>query len=138
MSETQHPRRRLRSTGAVLAGIVVGAALSLGADEALHRTGTYPPWGLPMSGVLYLLATSYRIPFNIAGSYVMAWLAPDRPMQHALAGGVLGLALSIVGAAVTWNRNLGPHWYPITVAAIALPCAWAGGKIRLVQLHASS
>ena len=87
-----------------------------------------------------LLATVYRTVYGVGGSYLIARLAPDRPMQHALVGGVVGLAVSIVGAAVTWNRGpaFGPHWYPLALIVLALPTAWVGGKLRLMQLHLSS
>ena len=59
-------------------------------------------------------------------------------MQHALLGGLIGLALSILGAAATWNRGpaFGPHWYPLVLVVTVLPTAWAGGKLRLMQLRA--
>jgi hypothetical protein len=67
----------------------------------------------------------------------MARLAPDRPMQHALGGSVVGLGLSTIGAVVTWNKGpaFGPHWYPLALIALAMPCAWAGGKLRETQLQ---
>jgi len=135
MRETGSPRRIGRSILAVLAGIVVGAALSLGTDALLKAFGVFPKLGNQMSDPLFLLATAYRIVYGILGSYVIARLAPDRPMQHALIGGVLGLVVSIIGAVVTWNRDLGPHWYPIGLAVTALPCAWVGGKLRLMQMR---
>ena len=133
MNETQGPRRIGRSIVALLAGIVVGVVLSLGTDEIFHLARVYPPWGQPMSGALFLLALGYRIPASVAGSYVIARLAPDRPMQHALVGGVVGLVVSIAGAVATWNLGLGPHGYPVAVAAIAMPCAWLGGKLHLMR-----
>ncbi len=135
MRETGSPRRIGRSILAVLAGIVVGAALSLGTDALLKAFGVFPKLGNQMSEPLFLLATAYRIVYGILGSYVIARLAPDRPMQHALIGGVLGLVVSIIGAVVTWNRDLGPHWYAIGIAVTALPCAWVGGKLRLMQMR---
>jgi hypothetical protein len=83
-----------------------------------------------------LLATAYRTVYGITGSYLVARLAPDRPMGHALLGGAVGLVLSIVGAVVTWNRGpaFGPHWYPVALIVLAMPQAWLGGKIRLMQL----
>jgi len=138
MSETNPPRQIGRSVGALFVGFLVGAGLSLGTDEILHLAGVYPPWGQPMSDALFLLATAYRILYSVAASYVTARLAPNRPMGHALTGGALGFALSILGAVATWNRGLGPHWYPIVVAAMALPCAWIGGKLRLKQLPSTS
>jgi hypothetical protein len=57
-----------------------------------------------------------------------------------LVGGVVGLAVSIVGAAVTWNKGpaFGPHWYPLALIVLAMPQAWVGGKLRLMQLRAPS
>lgn len=136
--ETRPPRRVLRSIGAVLAGMFVGIVLALGTDEVLHAVGVFPPWGQPVGDKPLLLATAYRIIYGIASSYIIARLAPDRPMQHALAGGVVGLIVSIVGTVVTWNAGpaFGPHWYPLALVATSLPTAWAGGKLRLMQLRA--
>jgi hypothetical protein len=131
MNQTEQPRRILRSLGALFAGFVVVVAPSLGTDLALHATGIFPPLGQPMSDALFLLATVYRTVYAIAGSYVTARLAPNRPMQHALLGGAVGLVLATVGAVATWNRGpeFGPHWYPLALVATALPCAWAGGRL---------
>jgi peptidoglycan/LPS O-acetylase OafA/YrhL len=140
MSEPHPPRRIGRSIGAVLAGIVVGVILTLATDIVLHAIGVFPPWGQPVSDGPLLLATAYRAVFGIVGSYIAARLAPYRPMQHALAGGVVGLVVSIVGTVVTWNRGpaFGPHWYPLALIVIAMPCAWVGGKLFGVQSHARS
>jgi hypothetical protein len=140
MTATRRPRYILRRIGAVLAGLVVVFILSLGTDVVLHATGIYPPWFQPMAGSLFLVATAYRTVYAVVGSYIAAWLAPDRPMQHALALGVVGLALSTAGAVATWNAGpeLGPRWYPLTLVATALPCAWLGGKLRTMQLRAKT
>src|SRR5713226_9634907 len=133
MSETQPPRRIGRSIGAILAGMVVGVVLSLGTDVVLHAIGSFPPWGQSMVGFdgPLLLATVYRTIYGVISSYIAARLAPDRPMQHALVLGVLGLAVSIMGAVVTWNKGpaFGPHWYPLALVALAMPQCWAGGKL---------
>jgi len=137
MSETHPPRRTGQSIGAVLAGIAAGVVLSLGTDSALRAAGIIPPLGQqpPMSDSLFLLATTYRIVYGIAGSYIIARLAPDRPMRHALIGGAMGLVVSGVGVVAMWNHQppLGPHWYSLALAVTALPCAWLGGKLRLMQ-----
>ena len=131
MSETHRPRRVLRSIGAVLAGVLAVVVLSIGADAAL---GFNPPRGGPMTDAHYLLATAYRIVFTIAGGYIAARLAPHSPMRHALVIGAIGLAASLAGAIVMWNKlgegGLGPKWYSIAIIVIALPCAWAGGKLQ--------
>lgn len=137
MSGTSRPRRIGRSIGALFAGFVTVIILSIGTDLALHAIGVFPALGQPMAGALFLLATVYRTIYGVVGSYITARLAPDRPLQHALAGGAVGLVVSIVGAAVTWNRGpaLGPHWYPLALLVLAMPCAWAGGRLRVMQLR---
>lgn len=138
MSEAQPPRRILRSIGAVFAGVVAVFILSLGTDVVMHATGIYPPWFQPMTGAMFMVALTYRIVYGIAGGYIAARVAPDRPMLHALVLGVVGLLLSIAGTAGTWNRGpeFGPKWYPLALVATALPCAWVGGRICVAQLRA--
>jgi hypothetical protein len=128
--ETSTPSRRLlRSIGAVLAGFVVIAVLSLATDQLFHILDVYPPWGQPMhEPALNLLALSYRIVYAILGSYLTARLAPHSPMRHALIGGFIGLVISAVGAVAAIRMNLGPSWYPIALALSSLPCAWLGGR----------
>jgi hypothetical protein len=129
-------KRTLRSVGAVVAGALVGIILSIGTDTLLRAAGTFPALGQPMSNSLFLIATAYRTIYGIAGAYFTARLAPGRPMFHALVLGSLGLIASTVGAVVTWNSvpSLGPHWYPLALIALAIPPAWLGGQLRLMQV----
>src|SRR5947207_8221418 len=140
MIDTNPPRRIGRSSIAVLVGMVVGIAVTLSTDEILHIVGVFPPWGASMVGSdgALLLATVYRTVYGVLGSYIMARLAPDRPMTHALVGGFLGLVVSIAGAAATWNKGpaFGPHWYPFALIVLAMPQAWAGGKLYQMQSRA--
>ncbi len=139
MSDSNPPRRIGRSVAAVLVGVVVGIVITLGTDIVLHEIGVFPPWGESMVGFdgALGLATVYRTIYGIAASYFIARLAPDRPMQHALVGGFVGLVVSIVGAAATWNKGpaFGPHWYPLALIVLAMPQAWAGGQLRVMQLR---
>ena len=130
--EVQRPRRTLRRIGAVLAGVIVGAGLALGTDGIMHATGVFPPWGQTMGNALFVLALAYRSLYNVVAAYVTAWLAPMRPMWHALAGGALNVLASIAGAVATWDKGpeFGPHWYPLALIALALPCAWLGGVLN--------
>lgn len=135
MKETPSSGSVPRSVIAVLVGIVVAAGLPTITDFVMYRTGVFPKTGEPMADNLFYLATAYRVVYSIFGTYVMAVLAPNRPMLHAMIGGFLGLIASTVGAVSTWNHvpPLGPHWYPLSLVVTALPCAWLGGKLRLMQ-----
>lgn len=142
MSPAASSRNVPRSTLAILAGMLTGIALTLVTDEILHLVHVFPPWGDSVTGHdgALLLATSYRTVYGAAGSYLAARLAPNRAMFHAMFLGILGFIVSIVGAAATWNKGpaFGPHWYPVALVVLALPTAWLGGKLRLIQLPASN
>jgi hypothetical protein len=126
---------KLRSAGAIFAGLVVIFILSTVVDVILHVSGVFPPWGQPMSDALFALATAYRIVISVFGCWLAARLAPARPMRHALALGGVGVIVSAIGSAATWNRGpaFGPHWYPLALIALSIPCAWLGGFIRRIQ-----
>lgn len=132
------PRRTGGSVLAVFAGFVVIFVLSLGTDVILHATGVYPPWGQSMSNSLFGLATAYRIVYGILGCWVTARLAPNAPMKHAMILGVIGFVFSLAGLVFAQKQGpeFGPLWYSVAIVAIALPCAWAGGRIRESQLRA--
>jgi hypothetical protein len=136
MTEAAGERHLGRSIWAVVAGFLLVIVLSLATDGILHLTGVFPPIPQRMSDGLFALATAYRTVFGIAGSYLMARLAPSKPMLHALLGGAVGFVVSVAGAVVTWNHtpSLGPHWYPVALVLTALPGAWLGAKIRLLEL----
>lgn len=130
-------KNTLRSVGAVVAGALAGIVLSLGTDALLRAIGAFPALGQPMSGSYFLLATTYRTVYGVIGAYITARLAPARPMLHALVLGSFGLVASTAGAVMTWNKvpSLGPHWYPLALIVLAIPPAWLGGELRLLQLR---
>ena len=82
MDERHPPRRILRSVGAVLAGFFATFILSIATDVVLHAIGVFPAWGQPMSNALFALATAYRTIYTVAGGYITARLAPDRPIAR--------------------------------------------------------
>ena len=128
--------RILRSIGAVLAGLIIGIALSVGTDAAMTAIGLLPPPGQPAASGPLLAATVYRTIYGVVASYIAARLATYRPMLHAMVLGVLDFVVSVAGVVFTWNKGAqyGPRWYPIALVILALPAAWLGGKFRVNQL----
>lgn len=120
----------IKSIGAILAGLLTGAILSIGTDMILEKAGMFPSpgAGLFVPWMLFL-ALVYRCAYNTAGCYVAALLAPDRPMGHALTLGTIGLAFTILGSIANWDQSAA--WYPIALAVLTLPSAWLGGKLRV-------
>jgi hypothetical protein len=121
-----------RSIWAIVAGFLVVVVLSIGTDLVLHATHVYT--GPQLNDNQSALATAYRTLFAIVGSYITARLAPHKPMKHALIGAALGTVIATGGAVATWNKDLGPHWYPVALVLTAFPTAWIGAKIRRAQL----
>ena len=119
-----------KSIWAVIAGVLFIIIASTLVDVVLHVVGVYPPMDQPLTDALALLATAYRVVISIGGAWLTAWLAPSRPMKHALALGVVGTVLGLIGVVATWNLGLGPRWYSIALAVLAIPQCWAGGKIH--------
>ena len=127
---TAEPRRLGRSIGAVVAGLLVVVVLSLATDQLLHVLNVYPPWGQPMYDTGdNVLALSYRVVYTVLGYYVAARLAPHAPMKHLWILAGIGLVLGVLGAVSTIPLKLGPAWYPVAIAATALPCAWIAAAI---------
>ena len=118
-----------KSIWAVVAGVLFIIIVTTLVDIALHALGVFPPMDQPLDDRLSLLATSYRIVISIGGAWLTARLAPANPMKHALILGLVGTVLGLVGVVATWNRGLGPRWYPIALAVLAIPQCWVGGKL---------
>jgi hypothetical protein len=121
----------LKGIGAILAGMVFIVVTHTATDFVLESLGIFPPrdQGLHITWMV-VTATVYRSIYTIAGGYVTAALAPDPPMRYVIILGVIGLALGTFAAIVTIPMKLGPTWYPIALAVLALPCVWLGGKLR--------
>lgn len=118
-----------KSIWAVVAGVLVIIVVTTLVDIVLHMAGVFPPMNQPINDALALLATSYRIVISVAGAWLTARLAPDKPMKHAMILGYVGVVLGLVGVVATWNLGLGPRWYPISLVVLAMPQCWAGGRI---------
>lgn len=120
-----------RSIGAVAAGVFVIIAVTTLVDILFHAIGVFPPMDQPIDDRLALLATAYRIVISVGGAWLTARLAPNQPMKHALILGYVGVVLGLVGVIATWNMGLGPRWYPVALAVLAIPQCWAGGRMYL-------
>ena len=118
-----------QSIWAVVAGVLVIIVVSTVVDIVLHALGVFPPMDQPINDSLALLATSYRVVISIGGAWLTARLAPDKPLKHTMILGLVGTVLGLVGVVATWNKGLGPRWYPIALAALAIPQCWVGGKL---------
>jgi len=112
-----------KSIRAVVAGVLAIIIVTTIVDIVLHAIHVYPPMDQPMNNALALLATTYRVVISVAGAYLTARLAPDRPLRHAMILGFVGVVLGLAGAVAIWNMGLGPRWYPVMLVILAIPNA---------------
>jgi hypothetical protein len=121
-----------RTVGAVIAGFAVVVVASTATDAILHATRVYPPEseGFWDPGLI-TLALAYRCAFTVLGGWVCGLLAPAPKMRAVWALAILGQLGGLAGVISTWNLNLGPHWYPIALAATAIPTVWLGGWLAV-------
>lgn len=124
-------KNTFKSIGAVLAGFITVFVLSLGTDFVLQKLGVFPGFGEPSlyTWWMLMLALIYRSIYTVAGGYVTAILAPDRPMRHAVILGIIGIVAGTLDTIAMWDK--GAHGYPISLIVLALPCTWLGGKLRI-------
>ncbi|MDB5971978.1 MAG: hypothetical protein JWQ90_4428 [Hydrocarboniphaga sp.] len=120
-----------KSVWAVVAGVLVIVVVTTLVDVLCHLLGVFE--GPKLNDAQAAIATAYRIVISVGGAMLTAKLAPQNPMKHALILGVVGTLLGLVGLLVTWNKGLGPHWYPIALMVLAIPQCWLGGKLHLMR-----
>lgn len=118
-----------QSIVAVVVGMLSIIVTTTAIDVLLHLAGFFPPLRIPLNNRQGLVALVYRIVISIAGAWLTAKLAPARPMKHALILGAIGTVLGGMGAVATLGKGLGPAWYPILLAVLAIPQCWAGARI---------
>lgn len=124
-------KRVLRSVAAVIAGYFAMAVplMLMFFAVALVLFGGLPDRRMPPPPVgvnLALLVFSGL--FAVLGGYVAAWVAGRAPRAHALALGLLMLAL---GAVMLLNpESPEPMWSRLATVAMALPCPLVGGWLR--------
>ena len=107
---TMPPRYLWRSTGAILAGMVVVVALSEGTDMVLRLAHVLPPTSKPMDGPeLYGLTLSYRWLYNVLAAIVTATLAPRDVARHLVVFAAIGFVLGMLGGVVNYLYHLGPR-----------------------------
>jgi hypothetical protein len=119
----------LKNTGAVLAGFVTVAILSVATDALLVALNLFPPQS-PQSPYVWwmlLIALIYRSLYTIVGGYVAARLSATKPMRQVIILGIVGTLAALAGTIANWD--LGAQWYPIALVVLSFPCVWLGGKL---------
>ncbi len=128
----------IRSIIAVIAGSVIWMVTALGMDGVLMSL--MPAWfganGKVESVPLMLFMMSYSLLFSVLGGFVTASIARRKEIQHALALGVLQLAMGIIATVQFYDTA--PLWYHVMFLMLLVPANIFGGQLRTMQKRNSS
>ncbi len=128
----------IRSIIAVIAGSVIWMVTALGMDGVLMSL--MPTWfganGKVESVPLMLFMMSYSLLFSVLGGFVTASIARRKEIQHALALGVLQLAMGIIATVQFYDTA--PLWYHVMFLVLLVPANIFGGQLRTMQKRNSS
>lgn len=120
----------LKSISAVFVGLIATTIFSILADIVFEKSGvmkTNPFHENPVWVILVIIL--YRTIFSIVGAFLAARLAPHKPLKHAIALGIVGIILSVMGLIIMWD--VPPRWYPISLIVLTMPSVWIGGKLAM-------
>jgi heme A synthase len=124
----------LQSVGAVIAGYLVSALLTGITIAALGAL--FPESYRPENIGWVVFNVIYGCAFAVLGGYVVAWLAPSRPMAHAL---VLGVLMALFALLTSYAVSMSPPspeyanqpgWYYPVLAVTVLPSIVMGAWLQ--------
>jgi CDP-diglyceride synthetase len=69
---------------------------------------------------------------NVAGGYIAAQLAPQKPLIHAFIVGSTVVVMATYVAVLLWARE--PLWYHLVTILLALPTTMVGGWLAAKHL----
>lgn len=124
-------RNIFKSIGVIILAFVVNALLTVLTDFLLERIGVLPN---PEKGLFetwaILLCLFYRAVYGVLAGFIIARLAPDKPMLQALILGVVGVAVTLLSVSNPEFAQKSKLWFGYALAAITIPCLWLGVKIQ--------
>ena len=120
----------IKSILAVIAGFLTIAVLSIVTDTILEMTHVFPPLTEKSADWMLVLALVYRCVYSVIGGFVVARLAPSKPMKHVMILIIIGTIMGTLGAVANWDISVGQEWYPILLVILSIPAVWWGGRMK--------
>lgn len=117
-----------KSLVAIINGFLSVGALSIFTDIILLKIGVLPPGAL-FDPFLLSIVLTYRTIYTILGGFLVAKLAPEKPVLHAVIMGAIGMIPAIFGAVVM--KEYGPMWYSLAIVIEAIPCTYIGARLAI-------
>ena len=121
-----------KSIGVILLAFITIALLSIITDFLLESIGLLPN---PKKGLFdtwaIILVLVYRGIYTIFAGFIIARLAPSKPILHAIILGAIGIIITVLAINDPSVADKAPLWFGYTMAAITIPCLWLGVNIQL-------
>ena len=122
----------LKSIGVILLAFISITLLSITTDFLLESIGILPD---PNKGLFdtraIILVLAYRGIYTIFAGFIIAKLAPSKPILHAIILGAIGIIITVLATTEPSFSDKAPLWFGYTMAAITIPCLWLGVNIQL-------
>jgi len=120
-----------KSIGVILLSFVVITLLSMLTDYLFESIGVLPN---PQKGLFetwaILLVLFYRGVYTIFAGFIVAKLALNKPLLHAIILGIIVTLITVMAASSPSFAEKAPLWFGFTLAAITIPCLWLGVRIN--------
>jgi len=115
----------------ILLAFIVTGLLSTLTDFLLESIGVLPnpANGLFITWAIWMVLF-YRAVYTILAGFIVAKLAPGKPMLHAMILGLIGTTITVLATNSPSLAGKAPLWYGYTLAGITIPCLWLGVKIK--------
>jgi hypothetical protein len=127
----------LRSSLAIIGGyLAMVAVVGLCTYGLMLVTPSWFPGAGTPAGPYLAVNIAYSAIAALTGGYVAAWIAPRRPVKHALLLAVFALVMSIVSAVLQGDRQ--PRWYQVLLAVCMPMVIVLGGWVRARSRSAHS
>jgi peptidoglycan/LPS O-acetylase OafA/YrhL len=119
----------LRSAIAIIGGyLAMVVVVGLCTYFLMLLTPSWFPGAAPPAGPYLAVNIAYSVVAALVGGYVAAWIAPRRPVKHAVLLAAFALVMSVVSAVLQGDRQ--PRWYQVLLAVCMPMVIVLGGWAR--------
>ena len=120
-----------KSVGVILLAFMINGLLSVVTDFILESIGVLPDPSLGLFETwAIVLVLFYRGVYTVFAGFIVAKLAPARPLMHALVLGAMGTLITLIAVNSPAFSDKAPLWFGYVLATLTIPCIWLGVEIQ--------
>ena len=120
-----------KSIGVIILAFMINALLSITTDFLLESIGILPK---PENGLFetwaILLVLFYRAAYTILTGFIIAKLAPVKPMLHAMILGTIALIITLPAVSNPSFAEKSEMWFGYALLALIFAYLWLGVMVH--------